>query len=194
MKLHSEADIIDVIERDRWMMEVLQAVKDLQLPDGWICSGFVRAKIWDTLHDFHKRTPLPDVDVIYFDAGNIDESEEKKREEQLKNVLPLVPWSVKNQARMHLVNGGPPYTSSVDAISKFPETATTLGVRLGVDGRVTLTAPCGVEDVLQGTVRPTPFFRETEERLAVYKERVVKKNWSATWGELDIRNTYNDRA
>ena len=36
----------------------------------------------------------------------------------------------KNQARMHVVNNMLPYSSSVDAISKFPETATALGVTL----------------------------------------------------------------
>ncbi|AXF58023.1 hypothetical protein DT065_15390 [Salicibibacter kimchii] len=168
------------------MMKILEAVRDLYLPDGWICAGFVRSKIWDTLHDFRKRTPLPDVDVIYFDEVNVDENEEKKREEQLRSMLPLVPCSVKNQARMHVANGVPPYASSVDAISKFPETATALGVKLGADGRVILAAPCGLDDVLQGVVRPTPFFRESEARLAVYKERILKKDWATTWDKLDI--------
>lgn len=167
-------------------MKILEAARDLQLPDGWVSAGFIRSKIWDTLHGFRKRTPLPDVDVIYFDPENLDESEEKKREEHLRNVLPLVPWSVKNQARMHLVSDVPPYASSVDAISKFPETATALGIKLDANGRVILAAPCGVEDVLQGAVRPTPFFRESEARLAVYRERVLKKNWAATWEMLDI--------
>ncbi|QQK79098.1 nucleotidyltransferase family protein [Salicibibacter cibi] len=190
MKLHSKADVIYVIERDQWMMDILEAVKGLQLPDDWICSGFVRAKIWDTLHGFRKRTPLPDLDVIYFDPVSIGESEEKKREEQLRSMLPPIPWSVKNQARMHLVNGVPPYASSVDAISKFPETATAIGVKLRDDARVMLVAPCGVEDVLKGAVQPTPFFMETEERLAVYRERVMKKDWAATWKMLDIWDGY----
>lgn len=79
------------------------------------------------LHGFKERTPISDIDVIYYDDGNTDELEEKKLEMRLRNILPDIPWSVKNEARMHVVNGIPPYSSSIDAISKFPETATSLG-------------------------------------------------------------------
>jgi hypothetical protein len=37
-------------------------------------------KIWDALHGFKERTPILDIDVIYFDDTNIDELEEKKKE------------------------------------------------------------------------------------------------------------------
>ena len=46
---------------------------------------------------------------------------------------------------MHVVNNMPPYSSSVNAISKFPETATALGVTLDELNNVILTAPCGIE-------------------------------------------------
>ena len=74
----------------------------------------------------------------------------------------------KNQARMHVVNNMLPYSSSVDAISKFPETATALGVTLD-ENNVILTAPCGIEDVLSLQVRPTAHFLESKERLHIYK-------------------------
>lgn len=69
----------------------------------------MRVKIWDTLHDFNERTPILDVDVIYFDAENTDELEKKKYEQQLLSMSRNVPWSVKNEARMHIVNNMPPY-------------------------------------------------------------------------------------
>lgn len=79
-------------------------------------------------------------------------------EMQLKQLIPDVPWSVKNQARMHTVNNIPPYLSSVDAISKFPETATALGLKLGDQDDVVLAAPCGIDDVLGMIVKPPPIF------------------------------------
>lgn len=102
-------------------MEIIKAASKLNLPDWWICAGFVRSIIWDTLHGFEKRTNTPDVDVIYFDDKNIDEKTEKKLEAELRTILPDIPWSVKNEARMHVINDIPPYISSEDAISKFPE-------------------------------------------------------------------------
>jgi hypothetical protein len=67
MDIHTEQQITALIEADAWMMNLLRVVKNLKLPDWWICAGFVRSKIWDTLHNYEARTPLADIDVIYFD-------------------------------------------------------------------------------------------------------------------------------
>ncbi|KZE69518.1 hypothetical protein AWM68_01345 [Fictibacillus phosphorivorans] len=176
-----------MIEKDDWMMSVLRAAKTLELPDWWICAGFVRTKIWDTLHGFEERTKLSDIDVVYYDPHHLSKEVEKKYEEMLHNRMPDLPWSVKNEARMHLVNHDfEPYTSTVDAISKFPETVTALGVTLNDRDKVILAAPCGLHDVLHMEVRPTSIFTKTEERRSKYRERVKNKNWQATWHKVKI--------
>lgn len=182
----NEEKIIELITEDEWMMDILKAAKSLNLPDWWICAGFVRSKIWDTLHNFNERTPIPDIDVIYFDPRNIDELTEKKLEEMLKTLMPKAPWSVKNEARMHIKSNMPPYSSSVDAISKFPETATALGVKLDERENVKLIAPCGISDVINLEVKPTLFFRETKERVEIYEARIIKKNWKSIWNNLKV--------
>jgi hypothetical protein len=182
----NEEKVIALIKKDEWMMEILDTAKSLNLHDWWICAGFVRSKVWDELHDFIVRTTIPDIDLIYYDSTNIDELEEKKLEEKLKFLLPNIPWSVKNEARMHLRNNVPPYSSSVDAISKFPETATALGVKLDEKDNVILTAPCGISDVVNLEVKPTRFFTETKERAEIYEERITKKNWKSTWRNLKV--------
>ncbi|AIE79307.1 hypothetical protein COL11_00730 [Bacillus anthracis] len=186
MNIQTEQHIIRLIENDEWMMNVLQLAKSLELPDWWICAGFVRSKIWDTLHNYEIRTTTPDVDVIYFDPFRKDEIYEQLLEKKLINLDASIPWSVKNQARMHVVNNMLPYSSSVDAISKFPETATALGVTLDEKNNVILTAPCGIEDVLSLQVRPTAHFLESKERLHMYKNRVIKKNWQSKWPSITI--------
>ncbi|MGG0302396.1 nucleotidyltransferase family protein [Bacillus albus] len=186
MTIQTEQDIIRLIENDEWMMNVLQMAKSLQLPDWWICAGFVRSKIWDTLHNYEARTATPDVDVIYYDSLHKDEIYERSLETKLMNMDATIPWSVKNQARMHVVNNMPPYSSSVDAISKFPETATALGVTLDDLNKVILIAPCGIEDVISLQVRPTAHFLETKERLQMYNARVTKKNWQNKWPNITI--------
>ncbi|AKR35116.1 MULTISPECIES: nucleotidyltransferase family protein [Bacillus] len=186
MKIKTEKDIIRLIENDEWMMNVLQMAKPLELPDWWICAGFVRSKIWDTLHDYEAKTAMPDVDVIYYDSLHQDEIYEQSLETKLMNIDATIPWSVKNQARMHVVNNMPPYSSSVNAISKFPETATALGVTLDELNNVILTAPWGIEDVLSLQVKPTAHFLESKERLHMYKNRVIKKNWQSKWPNITI--------
>lgn len=184
--LKGEREILALVESDRWMMNILGAAASLELPDWWICAGFVRTKIWDTLHGFEERTPLGDIDVIYFDAGNINEETEKLWENRLHQIMSGLPWSVKNQARMHVVNGNPPYQSSVDAISKFPETATALGVRLDEGGQLILAAPCELEDVLAMRVKPTPAFSSNVELMKVYRRRQEQKRWTAKWPKVRI--------
>jgi uncharacterized protein len=186
--LKSKDDVIKLIQSDEAMMEILQTASTMDLPDWWICAGFVRSKIWDVLHEFKERTLTQDVDVIYYDPANIDENDEKILEKQLRRILPDVPWSVKNQARMHVVNQIPHYTSCEDAISKFPETVTALGVKLDKENNLVLTAPCGIDDVLKLEVRPTPFFSETKDRAAIYEERMIKKNWKAIWPKVKVHH------
>ncbi|MED1115090.1 nucleotidyltransferase family protein [Bacillus paramycoides] len=186
MTIKTEQDIIHFIQNDPWMMNVLQMAKSLQLPDWWVCAGFVRSKIWDTLHNYEVRTATPDVDVIYYDSMQKDEAYEQLLEMKLTNMDATIPWSVKNQARMHVVNKMLPYSSSVDAIFKFPETATALGVTLDEKNNVILTSPCGIEDVLSLQVKPTPHFLETKERIHMYKKRVIKKNWQSKWPNITI--------
>jgi uncharacterized protein len=189
--IKNEKDIIRLIKEDKWMMDILRAVKSLNLPDWWVCAGFVRSKIWDTLHGFKERTPIPDIDVIYFDDTNVEELEEKRLEIRLRNILPNIPWSVKNEARMHVVNNIPPYSSSVDAISKFPETATSLGVKLDEKGDIILVAPWGVDDVINLEVKPTPYFKESKELSQIYEERITKKNWKDIWYKVKVFHIEN---
>ncbi|KYD23935.1 nucleotidyltransferase family protein [Parageobacillus toebii] len=191
MIIKNDKDIIQLIKEDEWMMDILKAVKSLNLPDWWVCAGFVRSKIWDTLHGFKERTPIPDIDVIYFDDTNMDELEEKKFEMRLRNILPNIPWSVKNEARMHVVNNVPPYSSSVDAISKFPETATSLGVKLDEKDDIILVAPWGVDDVINLEVKPTPYFKESKELSKIYEERITKKNWKDIWYKVKVFHIEN---
>jgi len=188
MDLKSEKDILKIITEDDWMMDILTTAKSLNSPDWWVCAGFVRSKIWDTLHGYSERTPVPDIDVIYFDHKNISETEEKRLEQKLNNMHPSVPWSVKNEARMHLANTIPPYSSSVDAISKFPETATSLGVKLDEHNALTLAAPHGVDDVLNLEVKPTDYFKKDKDRIAIYEGRIAKKNWKSNWDKIKVQS------
>lgn len=163
-------------------MDVLTVARSMQLPDWWISAGFVRSRVWDALHGYTERTPLGDVDLIYFDPLDPQECTEKTYEVQLRDRMPGAPWSVKNQARMHVINQLAPYTSSVDAMSRYPETATAVGIRLLDDDRLTLAAPWGLDDLLNMTIRPTVTFDERNPDLhQVYQRRIQQKNWRTLW-------------
>ena len=186
MRITNEQELLQAVKEDRWMMVVLAAVRSLGLPDCWVCAGFVRSKVWDIQHGFSSRTPLADVDVIYYDPADLREETEKHLEARLREIDGATPWSVKNQARMHTVNGLAPYTSSTDGMAHFPETATALGLALSVEEDLILSAPHGIQDVIHLVVRPSPHFLATPKLQSVYGQRVAKKNWPAVWPELQI--------
>ncbi|WP_342742114.1 nucleotidyltransferase family protein [Virgibacillus siamensis] len=185
--MQGKKDVIQLIYKDKQMLEILKTAKSLDLPDWCICAGFVRSKIWDALHRYEERTPLTDVDVVYFDKTNLNETVEKQLENELSHQMPNIPWSVKNQARMHLINDLEAYVNTEDAIAKFPETATALGVKLVQDNQLKLIAPHGVQDVLDMVVRPTPLFAGSHKLMKVFKKRTKEKEWQSKWWKVSVQ-------
>ena len=170
--------MLALIAADPWMMAVLKAAAGMGLPDCWLGAGFVRAKVWDHLHGFDQATSLDDVDLLYFQPGKIGQAGERAIEAALHDAMPDVPWSAKNQARMHLRNGDQPYTNTADAMRYWLETPTCVAVRLVGKGEVALAAPYGIDDLLHMIIRPTPAGRR---RAAAYRERLESKNWLQQW-------------
>ncbi|TMU87462.1 nucleotidyltransferase family protein [Bacillus sp. BHET2] len=184
--IKSEQDILALVKKDSWMMSILNAAHTLQLPDWWICAGFVRTKVWDTIHGYTKKSELTDIDVVYFDRANTDENFENHLEFQLRKRLMNEPWSVKNQARMHIKNGELPYISTIDAVSRFPETATSIALTLNEKKELTLAAPWGIQDLLSLQIKPTPPFKEKETLAAIYEKRVYEKEWNKKWPKVTV--------
>ena len=180
--LRTEHDVLALVAADPWMMSVLHAVRGLQLADCWAGAGFVRRKVWDHLHGFARPTPLDDIDVLYFRPEDISRRGEQNVEAALRRAMPGQPWSAKNQARMHLRNGDPPYADTLDAMRHWLETPTCVAVRICPDqgaGRdLELAAPYGIDDLLNLTVRPTPAGRR---RKQAYRARLENKQWLRTW-------------
>ncbi|ADV48744.1 MULTISPECIES: nucleotidyltransferase family protein [Cellulophaga] len=176
-----ENQLVTLIEADVWMLSILDIVRDLSLADCWIGAGFVRNKVWDVLHNIN-RTPLNDIDIIYFDRSKATKEQDLEIETQLKSLYPSLNWSVKNQARMHLRNGHTAYATCKEAISYWPETATAIAVQRSATHDIKCLAPYGLEDLFALLVQPTPDFD-----IAQYQERICTKAWNITWNLLAIK-------
>jgi hypothetical protein len=174
--------VVNAIERRPEHLEILRKVASISLPDSWVGAGFVRNAVWDDLHEYGHATPLADVDVVYFDAMATHPASDEHHEAKLRANAPNVPWSVKNQARMHLRNGDQVYESTAHALRCWPETCTALAARLGRNG-VEILAPFGLRDLVQLVVRPTAHFAAKPD---IYRERVNAKNWRERWPQLRI--------
>ena len=181
--LRDTGDIAAFLEAAPGTLRLFEAVASLDLPDGWIGAGLIRNAVWDALHGREpERLSTDDVDVIYFDPGDIAGERERGIEAGLLALAPGIPWSAKNQARMHLRNGDRPYRDSRDAIAHWPETATAIAARLH-HGRIEVIAPHGITDLLALTVRPTAAFRH---KMAIYQERLKAKDWPSRWPRLTL--------
>ena len=165
-------------------MQVLLAVRDLQLRDCWIGAGFVRDAVWDHLHGDWRHAFSGDVDVILYDPECCTQDAERHLEEELKHQMPAFAWSVKNQARMHLRNGDEPYHSTENALLYWPETATAVAVRLGAHDLIEVIAPYGLKDLFELRLRPTPAFER--EKYDVFKRRVQEKRWVERYPQLQL--------
>jgi hypothetical protein len=167
---------------DHLRRRALEAVNVLGLPDCWIGAGFVRNAVWDHLHGFDVAQRGGDVDVVWFDRMSQQEDLDRSIERALRTVIPSLPWSVKNQSRMHVRNGDAPYRSVADAMRHWPETATAVAARLGPSGSIEVNAPFGLNDLFALQLRPTPSFRTS--KLPIFAERVSSKRWIERYPNL----------
>ncbi|WP_280539919.1 nucleotidyltransferase family protein [Chromohalobacter sp. 11-W] len=131
--MNDESQIKDWLASDPTRMEALVIASEQNLPDWCIAAGFVRNLAWDNLHRLSSATSMNDVDLIYFDPHDCSESRDREIEDNLK-IISGLPWSVKNQARMHERNSDSPYISTEDAMSFWVEVETAVGVRLDERG------------------------------------------------------------
>lgn len=180
--MRTAEDVARFVAGQPGMIQILALAAALDLPDSWIGAGFLRNALWDALHDRPWSAGDGDVDLIYFDPGNLDPATEKAHEALLRERAPDIIWSVKNQARMHLRNNDPPYRDSCDAMAHWPETCTAVAVRLRA-GAIELSAPYGFDDLLALRLRPTP---AGLRKRAAFDARIQEKNWLRRWPRLHL--------
>ncbi len=163
----------------------------LALPQWMLAAGFIRNLAWDRLHGTDA-SPFTDIDLIYFDPTDLSRETERRFEVKLRVLAPEYPWSVKNQARMHLRNGDKPYSSALDAMGYWPEKETAIGVSLNCvyevsDGKggtephtsFTFNAAFGLESLFQLKLTPNP-----KRPLTLFNHRLRTKGWLDTYPRL----------
>ena len=187
--MKNKQEILEAFRKNPDMMATLTIIRDFGLKDSWLAAGSVRNFIWNLLSDKSPFDCETDVDVIFFNP-DISYEETLLLEKKLREDFPQYQWELKNQVYMHQHSPHTaPYTSSRDAMSKYPERCTAVGLRLNEESDFELYAPYGLEDIFNFQVRPTPHFLENEDRMALYQTRLSKKNWQEKWKNLIFKNT-----
>jgi len=178
----NEQDIINLIQSDKWMMDVLREAERLNLPEWMIGAGFLRNKVWDHLHGIKRNiADTNDIDLVYLDAEKISEESDYALSEKMSGALGLR-WEIKNQAYMHTRHNHQPYKSTAEGISHWVETPTCVAVTLN-KGEPKIIAPHGIDDLVNLIIRPTP--TRTAD-LALFYKRIEEKEWLSKWPKLKV--------
>lgn len=171
-----------------WLMAALRAVRSLGLASWCIGAGAVRNRVWDHLHGHVVPSALADVDVAFFDAGELSAARDRALQVQLSAALPGVPWEVTNQAGVHLWFeahfGHPvaPLRSLHEAVASWPEYATAVGLWLDAADAVQVIAPHGLHDLFGMVVRRNP----VRVSPATYRARVAGKRYGERWPRVTV--------
>jgi hypothetical protein len=174
-----------IIGSSPWLMRVLATVRDATLPDAWVGAGAVRDLVWGQLYGRgFDPADVNDVDVAYFDADDLSRDRDDEATRRLRDAWPEVRWQARNQAAVHTwyaqkFGGDPvePLRSVADAVATWPETATTVAVRLDQADHLAVCAPLGLTDLLAGVWRRNPRRVSLDRSLARLARHKPAERW-----------------
>jgi hypothetical protein len=177
-----------LVRGEPWLLGVLAAARACGAPDCWVGGGVLRDLVWDQLDGEFDPARVKDVDVAFYDPGDLTPEADQAVEVALRRLAPQVPWDAKNQASVHLWYeqrfgfAVEPLRSAADGVATWPETATAVAVRLDDNDQLQITAACGLQDLLQGVCRRNP------RRVGVewYRHRVQAKQVATRWPDVQI--------
>lgn len=174
------------IRNDALRMDALQLASTLGLKDWCIAAGFVRNLVWDHLHGKQQPTALNDIDLIYFDPDVTSADADERLETRLTRLRQL-PWSVKNQARMHIRNNDQPYASTTEAMSYWVEMETAVAVRLSDRGQFELLAPFGLAKLFEYSIT----LNRKRSKPQAFRDRIERKGWLSLWPKLQVIDQFD---
>jgi hypothetical protein len=149
--------------RNSIIAQVLPTIAKADLPNWWLAGGAVRNTVWKQLYGSDCALSIKDFDVAFFDA-NGDRQQELRAKAAMESEFPDHMFDVKNQASFCVWRPGRrQYSSCEDGIANWLHTATAVGVRIDASGNLEILAPYGLDDLLNGIVRPTPENIDCEE-------------------------------
>lgn len=147
------------------LMQALETVRRLDLPDWLVFSGAVYQRVLNDLTGRPADYGVRDYDVGYFDPSDISYEAEDAviRRAAAAFAEPLRSQvELRNQARVHLwfeAHFGEPYTalsSTAEALERFVSPMFAVGIRLEASGHLHVEAPFGLADLFELRLRPNP--------------------------------------
>jgi hypothetical protein len=181
-------ELLKILEKNRSLQQILDNASKLNMPNWYVGAGGIAQTVWNVKHNFEPEFGIKDYDLVYYDASDTSaeaqDSFTRKGREIFQNIV--TPVEIVNEARVHIWYAQEfgreirPYVSVEDAISTWPTTATSTGVRKEGDGSYAIFAPYGLDDLLNLVVRPNRMLI-TEE---IYNKKIER--WTKLWPNLKV--------
>ncbi len=170
------------------LMEILTAIRDLDLADGWLVSGGLYQTLWNILTDRPLDHGIKDYDIIYFDGADLSYEAEDRVIKTVNAALPGLAslLEVRNQARVHLWSekrfGRParPLHCSMDSLTTYAARTHAIAARLDPGGKVFIHAPFGLANILAMRIVPNGTYTNRD----TYEEKGARMK--GCWPELVI--------
>lgn len=134
------------------VLQILEAIRDLRLPDAWLVSGGIYQNTWNLMTGKPVGHGIKDYDVTYFDGGDLSYDAEDRVIRSVAAALPALSGMIetRNQARVHLWYparfGGayPRLTCSTEALTLYASKTHAVAARMTVQGEIEIAAPFGL--------------------------------------------------
>jgi hypothetical protein len=188
LPLHRQIEYLEqAIAQNPAAEAVMAMAGKMNLPGWYLGAGAVAQTVWNLRHGYAPTEGIKDYDLAYFDPDDLTAESERRIEEQVAARLSEVGAvaDVHNQARVHLWYEErfgrhlDPHRSSEEAISTWPTTASSVGVRRDGSGFV-VYAPFGLSDLVAMVARPN----KGKVSQEIYEEKVAR--WQANWPALRV--------
>jgi hypothetical protein len=179
-------DFVALVRRNPANAAILDRLGTLGAPDAWLTAGCLAQTVWNLQSGRPVQEGIRDYDLFYHDPDLSWEAEDAviRRASSLFADLG-VEVEVRNQARVHLwfeAKFGYPIAPILDArdgIDRF----LFRGICIGIDATGAVYAPYGLEDLVDGVLRPNP----QNPRLPKMLEKA--EDYRARWPWLKVELT-----
>ena len=167
---------ISILKQNKELIDVLDYISTLNLPNFYIAAGSVFQTIWNKMDNKNLNHNIKDIDVIYYELIN----------NYCKNKGYKYEIDVSNEARMHIWKKEKfgidvePYKSSEDAIDKWIATVHAIGITKD-NNEIKLYAPYGLSDIFSKTIRPIKHKYNTKD---IYDKKA--HSWQERFQNLNI--------
>lgn len=177
-----------VLKRSEVITQVLRLAPQLRMPHWYLGAGCIAQTVWNVQHGFDLASNIKDCDLVYYDSSATSYEAEDVYIQEGKELFKNIPLQVEivNEARVHLwyekhfgYSIGP-YASVEHAISTWPTTATSIGVRYDDLGQFRVCAPYGLNDLFGMVVRAN----KTQITQETYTKKVER--WTKVWDKLTV--------